>query len=48
MPLTDIALNSEALVIKNETVVRANTAVRVGTMLQDIITNKINIYSNFI
>ena len=42
MPLTDSALNSQALVIKNETILKANTALRVGTMLQDIIDNKIN------
>ena len=42
MPLTDSNLNSEALIIKNETVLRANTAVRIGTMLQHLIDNKIN------
>lgn len=42
MALTDLQLNDEALVIKNETVPGANTATRVATMLKDIIDNKIN------
>jgi hypothetical protein len=42
MPSTDSQLNTEAGVIKNETTPGANTATRVGTMLEDIIDNKIN------
>lgn len=42
MPKTDGQLNTQANVIKNETVVGANTPTRVGLMLNDIIDNKIN------
>ncbi len=42
MPLTDGQLNTEAGVIKDETTANANTATRVGTMLENIIDNKIN------
>ena len=42
MALTDVQLNTEAAVIKNETTPGANTATRVGTMLENIIDNKIN------
>jgi hypothetical protein len=42
MALTDSQLTAEALVIKNETATGANTATRVGTMLTDLIDNKIN------
>jgi hypothetical protein len=40
--MTDSQLIVEAEVIKNETAVGANTADRVGQMLEDIIDNKIN------
>jgi hypothetical protein len=42
MPITDTQLNTEAGVIKDETTANANTATRVGTMLENIIDNKIN------
>jgi hypothetical protein len=42
MAKTDGQLNTQANVIKNETVVGANTPTRVGLMLNDIIDNKIN------
>jgi hypothetical protein len=42
MPKTDGQLNTQANVIKNETIVGANTPTRVGLMLNDIIDNKIN------
>lgn len=40
--MTDSALITEADVIKNEVTLGANTASRVGIMLEDIINNKIN------
>jgi hypothetical protein len=40
--MNDSQLTAEADIIKNETAIGANTAVRVGTMLDDIIANKIN------
>ena len=40
--LTDTQLTTEANVIKDETVEKANTATRVGTMLDNIIDSKIN------
>ena len=40
--LTDNQLTTEANVIKNETASNANTATRVGTMLNDVIDSKIN------
>jgi len=42
MAMNDSQLITQADIIKNETAVGANTATRVGTMLDDIITNKIN------
>lgn len=42
MAKTDSQLITEANIIKNETTAGANTATRVGTMLDDIIENKIN------
>lgn len=42
MPKTDGQLNNQANVIKNETLIGANTPTRVGLMLNDIIDNKIN------
>lgn len=42
MAMNDSQLITQADIIKNETATGANTAVRVGTMLDDIITNKIN------
>lgn len=42
MALTDAQLITEAGVIRNETASGANTANRVGGMLEDIINNKIN------
>ena len=39
---SDSALNTQALIIKNETVNDANTADRIGTMYVDIISSKIN------
>lgn len=43
MPRTDTQLTTDATVIQIETIARANTATRVGTMLNDIVSNKINI-----
>jgi hypothetical protein len=40
---TDIQLRQEAYVIRNENARRANTAMRVGDMLLDIIDNKVNV-----
>ena len=40
--MTDDQLNSEALVIQNEVAKKANTATRVGTMLVDLIFNKVS------
>jgi len=42
MALTDAQLLAQASVIKTETVAGANTANRVGLMLEDIVDNKIN------
>lgn len=42
MPMTDFQLVTDADIIKNETATGANTATRVGTMLDNIIVNKIN------
>jgi hypothetical protein len=42
MSMTDSQLVTQANIIKNETAAGANTATRVGTTLDDIITNKIN------
>lgn len=43
MPIkTDSELTSQTNIIKNETLPLANTADRVGTMLSDIVENKIN------
>ena len=42
MAMNDSQLTTQANVIKNETATGANTATRVGTMLDDIISNKIN------
>lgn len=42
MAKTDVQLTAQADIIKNETAAGANTATRVGTMLDDIIANKIN------
>jgi hypothetical protein len=42
MIYTDSQLLTAANVIKNETTTAANTATRVGTMLDDLITSKIN------
>ena len=39
---TDSQLQTQALQIKSEVVEKANTAARVGTMLQDIIDSKAN------
>lgn len=43
MPRTDTQLTTDATVIQVETIARANTATRVGTMLNDIVSNKINV-----
>lgn len=43
MPSTDVVLTTAALLIRNETIANANTAVRVGTMLGDIVASKINV-----
>lgn len=40
--LTDTQLTTEANIIKNETSADANTATRVGTMINDVIDSKIN------
>lgn len=42
MAMNDSQLITEAIVIKTETSIGANTATRVGTMLENIIDNKIN------
>jgi hypothetical protein len=42
MAMNDSQLLTEAGVIKNETATGANTATRVGTMLENIVDNKIN------
>jgi hypothetical protein len=42
MPMTDSQLVIDANIIRNETATGANTATRVGTMLDNIIVNKIN------
>ena len=39
---TDSQLTTEATVIQNETIIGANTALRVGSMLNDLVSNKIN------
>ena len=39
---TDNQLTTEANIIRDETIIGANTALRVGTMFDDIIENKIN------
>lgn len=39
---TDIELSDEALIIRNETEIGANTALRVGDMLKDIVDSKSN------
>jgi hypothetical protein len=39
---TDLQLTTEADVIKNETIIGANTALRVGTMLDNVIDSKVN------
>ena len=43
MPRTDTQLTTDATVIQIETIARANTATRVGTMLNDIVSSKINV-----
>lgn len=40
--LTDEQLRTQAQQIKNETSRRANTAVRVGTMLENLVDSKLN------
>jgi len=40
---TDSQLSAQAVIIKNETAPLANTATRVGTILDDLAANKINI-----
>ncbi len=39
---TDVELAAEKEIIKNETLAKANTATRVGTMFEDLISSKIN------
>ncbi len=44
MPVqTDIQLTARATIVQNETISRANTALRVGSLLIDMIANKVNI-----
>lgn len=40
--MTDTQLASEATVIQTETIALANTATRIGTMFNDLVSNKIN------
>ena len=42
---TDVQLAADSLVIKNETIANANTALRVGALLVDLADSKINVSS---